>query len=197
LALLKPDGSTLSSNSSLSTTTFLDAVTLPVDGTYTVLVDPDGTRTGSFTLTVYTMTDVTGTVTANGSPTTFSLSTPGQNARYSLAGTAGQRVSVLISNATCCGSSGTLAILKPDGSTLAANNSLSTTTFLASVFHEVRWRGVGGCLAVWMAPWDGCGRWPARAGAAGPGRGTQRAVGGHLGVTPGGWRVVDAGWWRR
>jgi hypothetical protein len=108
-------------------------VTLPVDGTYTVLINPDGERTGNFTLRVYSVTDVTGTVAADGSSTSFSLSTPGQNARYSLAGTAGQRVSALISNATCCSLNGTLAILKPDGSTLVANGNLSTTTFLDAV----------------------------------------------------------------
>jgi RHS repeat-associated protein len=133
LALLQPDGSTLVANNSLATTTFLDQVALPVDGTYTVLVNPDSDRTGSFTLTVYTVSDVTGTVAADGSSRSFSLTTPGQNARYSLAGTAGQRVSVLITNATCCSNAGTLALLKPDGSTLVANNSLATTTFLDQV----------------------------------------------------------------
>jgi YD repeat-containing protein len=89
LTLLKPDGSTLASTNLTSPNAFLDQVALPVGGTYTLLLDPAGTKTGSFTMTVYSVTDVTGTVAADGSATTLSLTTPGQNARYSLAGTAG------------------------------------------------------------------------------------------------------------
>jgi RHS repeat-associated protein len=138
LALLKPDGSTLAANNSLATTTFLDAVTLPSDGTYTVLVSPDTDRTGSFTLAVYTATDVTGTVAADGSSTSFSLTSPGQNARYSFAGTANQQVNLSLISSTiggstsCTSSNGTLAILKPDGSTLGSASMCKPTTNLAT-----------------------------------------------------------------
>ena len=54
LSILKPDGSNLSSPSLMGTNGgFVDAKTLPVGGTYTILVDPQGTALGGATLTLY------------------------------------------------------------------------------------------------------------------------------------------------
>jgi YD repeat-containing protein len=138
LALLKPDGSTLGATDLCSGTIFLDAVTLPVAGTYTVLIDPKGTGTGSATMTVFSVTDVTGTVAADGSSTSFSLTTPGQNARYSFTGNATQRVNLTMTGSTiggsnsCLSSNGALAILKPDGTTLGSTSMCKPTTNLAT-----------------------------------------------------------------
>jgi YD repeat-containing protein len=104
----------------------IDTAPLPMSGTYTILIDPEGTNSGSITLTL--SEPVTGTLTTTGTPTAVSLSRPGQDGRFTFSGTAGQRVSVGVSGAslssgTCCID---LAILKPDGSVLD-NIGVNTT----------------------------------------------------------------------
>ena len=68
----------------------------------------------------------------------MTLSNPGQNARYSFTGTANQQVNLSLTNSTiggstsCSSSNGTLAILKPDGSTLGSTSMCKPTTNLAT-----------------------------------------------------------------
>jgi RHS repeat-associated protein len=120
VSIKKPDGTTLTSKL-FGGSDFIDATALPVDGTYTIVVDPSGSATGSITLTVYDVPpDITGTVIPNqtGSQVTASISTPGQNASYTFSGSAGQRVSVKITNSTNMVM--TVSIKKPDGTTLTS-----------------------------------------------------------------------------
>ncbi|MEX2103283.1 MAG: hypothetical protein WD805_04905, partial [Gaiellaceae bacterium] len=97
---------------------FLDAKVLPATGTYTVLFDPQGADTGGARLTLYDVPpDVTGSL-----PLTVSLGTPGQNARLSFSGAAGQAATlrlteVTLGTSTCCG--GQLTVFRPDGTRLA------------------------------------------------------------------------------
>lgn len=64
-------------------TGWIDAFTLPQDGTYTIAVFPlPGALTGSIHLTVYDATDVTTPITSDGTPTHVTISNPGQNARF-------------------------------------------------------------------------------------------------------------------
>ncbi len=60
-------------------------MTIPVTGTYTVLVDPGGTATGSVTLQLNTFSDISGTITI-GTPLTVTTTGIGQNARYTFSG---------------------------------------------------------------------------------------------------------------
>jgi len=81
------------------TTGYVDTRTLAAQGTYTIVVDPIGDRTGNVTLTLYDVpADVTGTLTpgpGSQTPTNVSLSI-GQNAVYTFTATAQQRVAVKI-----------------------------------------------------------------------------------------------------
>jgi hypothetical protein len=96
---------------------FMDTQVLPVAATYTVMVDPSSTSTGSTTLTLYNVpADFTGTITPGGSPVTATITTPGQDARLTFNGTAGQRVSLKLSG----GLLSDAFIYNPDGSTLAS-----------------------------------------------------------------------------
>ena len=53
VSIQKPDGTNLASNTLVTSTgSFIDTKTLPVSGTYTILVDPLSTYTGSMTLTL-------------------------------------------------------------------------------------------------------------------------------------------------
>ena len=136
-SVLNPDGSTLATVNMCSGTGFIDTVTLPINGTYFVKFDPSGTQTGTASLTLYSFTDVTGTVTAN-NPVNVTITYPGQNAIYTFSGTAGQRVSLNVTNWTVTGcyyqgGYGAASVLNPDGSTLATVNMCSGTGFIDAV----------------------------------------------------------------
>ncbi len=105
--VLAPTGVSNAGNS------FIDPVTLPTAGAYTLLVDPVWTDTGSMTLTMYGVpADVTGTLKL-GTPKSVTLGTPGQNARFTFSGTAGRKVSLLATNPTFSGV--VFSIVKPSG----------------------------------------------------------------------------------
>src|SRR5436305_856497 len=57
-SILKPDGSTMSGTTKYVGTSggYLDTVTLPTSGTYTIFLDPQGAATGSATVTTYDVT---------------------------------------------------------------------------------------------------------------------------------------------
>jgi YD repeat-containing protein len=92
--------------------TFIDQVTAPYTGSYTVLIDPHASITFGMTLNLYNAADLTGTITTDGTQVSMTTTIPGQNVRLTFAETAGRRVS-MTSNTP-----GLVSILNPDGSTL-------------------------------------------------------------------------------
>src|SRR6185369_13262885 len=131
--ILKPDGSTLGSNSTCGSTLLVDSLKLASTGTYTVVIDPQGTSTGSANVVLNTFNDVTGTITA-GTPITATTTTVGQNALYTFSGTAGQQITVNITNSTFAGClSLTARVLNPDGSTLGSSSTCGSTLLLDSL----------------------------------------------------------------
>ena len=138
VSILKPDSSTLAAATCMEGSGFIDAITLPTTGTYTIKVDPAAVAVGSLTLALYSVpSDVTGTITAGGSSVTVTTTTPGQNGALTFSGTAGQRVSVQGTN----GMTGQVAfacdvfvsILKPDSSTLAAATCMEGSGFIDAI----------------------------------------------------------------
>ena len=121
VSIANPDGSTLVYATPVGRSGgFLDTRVLPVSGTYTILVDPQGTDLGSMTLTLHDVpVDLTGSMTIGGPPVSLTLGpVPGQNATLGFDGAAGQRITlrltnVTIGNTSCCGAR--ISILKPDG----------------------------------------------------------------------------------
>jgi hypothetical protein len=123
--ILKPNGNVLDSGSFATSGAFIDPITLPVDGTYKVVLDPQSFWLGTVTATLY---DVPADVTVAGAlsaTSTVTVGTPGQNAAVTFAGTAGQRVSVTASGVTI--SSSTVWLRRPDGSTLGNPISVGTS----------------------------------------------------------------------
>ena len=95
---------------------FLDATMLPVGGTYTVVVDPSGAATGIPQLRRLRRPGRSlSAITAGGSAVTLTTTVPGQNAYATFTGTAGQKVSVLVSNVVDLAPA-ELDLLKPNGS---------------------------------------------------------------------------------
>jgi hypothetical protein len=123
VSLNKPDG-TLTENWVGTSGGLLEAVTLPVGGTYTVLVDPEGAYTGSETLTLYDASDLTATIAPGGPPVKMTTTAPGQEARLTFAGTAGRKVSLIFSQVQSM-SSINVYVYQPDGK-LLTSTSVST-----------------------------------------------------------------------
>jgi hypothetical protein len=121
VSILQPSGATVGSAGACTNGTgFMDSITLPVTGTYTVLVNPQGTTTGSVTVLLNNFADVTGTI-ASGTPLTATTTVAGQNARYTFSGIAAQHVSASLTGNTYSGCNAVvISILKPDGSTLSS-----------------------------------------------------------------------------
>jgi len=145
MSILKPDGGTLSSQYIFTGNTFLDATSLPAAGTYTILVDPQNAGTGSVNVTVYDVPPDAGGPIALGTPTPISTGVPGQNARLTFAGTAGQRVSMKVANSTY--SSATAALLGPDGKTLG-----SSTFYTGGGFVDTRTLPANGTYTLFVDP---------------------------------------------
>src|SRR5262249_5966157 len=120
VSIQKPDGTNLASNILVTSTgSFIDTKTLPVSGTYTILVDPLSTYTGSMTLAVSAVpADVSGPITPGGAASTATTTTPGQNARPTFTGSVGQRISLKVSAVTM--TQAKVSITKPDGTNLVA-----------------------------------------------------------------------------
>jgi YD repeat-containing protein len=121
LTIFNPDGSKLVDNQAVfSPTNFVDRRTLPATGTYTILVDVWDSNTGQATINLYDVTSENqGTIIPGGSSVTITTTVPGQLARLTFNGTAGQRVSLQMSGVTI--PSSTLTIYNPSLGPLVAN----------------------------------------------------------------------------
>ncbi len=143
----QPNGLTLGTQFT-QTSAFLDTLTLPATGTYTLVTDPSGASTGGITLTLYDVgADLSGSITAGGSSVTVSPNIPGLNAVNTFSGTANQRVSLkLTSGSWSGGTSADVYIKKPDGTTL-------TSKFvIASAFIDVQTLPTTGTYTVLTDP---------------------------------------------
>jgi YD repeat-containing protein len=136
VSVLKPNTSVLSPAACMGTTGFIDGTTLPVTGTYTMLLEP-GSTTGSVTLALYDASDATGTITAGGSAVTASTTIPGQNVALTFSGTSGQRVSILGASASFTNLTfsceAVVRIRKADGSALSGDACVEFGGFLDTV----------------------------------------------------------------
>jgi subtilase family protein/fervidolysin-like protein len=121
LSILKPDGSALGNNRFIGPgSTFIDTVTLPSAGAYSIVINPNGASTGAATVEIYDVPpDAGGPITPSGAPVTVATAVPGQNGRLTFAGTAGQRVSLKISNVSY--SSATAQMLDPSGNAVGGS----------------------------------------------------------------------------
>jgi hypothetical protein len=124
VSILRPDSLVLASTTVGTNGGFIDSKTLPVTGTYTILIDPQGANTGNITLALADVpVDVTGTMVAGGAPLIVTTTTSGQDARISFSGSSGQRVSLQVGSNCCLAQ---FSILNPDGSALAGPTTFGT-----------------------------------------------------------------------
>ncbi|MFI5844373.1 hypothetical protein ACIA8K_32225 [Catenuloplanes sp. NPDC051500] len=127
IALRGPDGATLISAGSCGTTCFADAVLLPADGVYSVLVNPSGAAAGTATLQIHLVpADASATVKIGGDPASVSIRVPGQNASVTFDGAAGQAVTLTVANAGL--GAVTYQLRGPDGALLTSRSGTSAAT---------------------------------------------------------------------
>jgi hypothetical protein len=144
LGIYKPDGTQFTNTYNCGSSIFIEPQTLPTAGTYTLLIDPSGAMTGTATVRLYDVVDLTGTAAVDGASVTTAISTPGQNARLTFEGTSGQRLSVnSTSNFSGCWN---LKINKPDGT------QLSNTFNCGSTFVEPQTLPVSGTYTLIIDP---------------------------------------------
>lgn len=111
---------------------FIDTMTLPVDGTYAVVLDQGGSSyTGSATFTITTVpADLSGTLTP-GTPVSGSITAKGQNAAYTFSGQATQQATITVSGSTIF--FGYVEIRFSDGSRLFSQGFGTGTTVMGPV----------------------------------------------------------------
>ena len=130
----KPDGSNLTSSAYCGATCFFDVTTLPVAGTYSILLNPDGMYTGAVSVQVYDVpADATAAVTPGGAAATLTTTVPGQNATLTFPGSAGQVVTVAMTAGTYTRYNATAVIRKPDGTNLGSSVYCGDTCTLSAV----------------------------------------------------------------
>jgi hypothetical protein len=118
LDLLKPDGSHAipAPVTVTSAGAWMQTVTLPVSGVYTILLDPQFTGTGSADVQLFTVpANLSGPITP-GTPLTVTTTAPGQNATYTFTGTINTRVSLNLTAVSI--ENLKVSVLKPDGTNL-------------------------------------------------------------------------------
>ena len=132
VSLTAPDGSSLAPPAYVfSSGTFLEPRVLPATGEYVLLVDPQGTTTGSMTLTLYDVPpDATTSALVGGPAATLANAVPGQNARAQFAGAAGRTLSVRLTSTL---QAARLSLLAPDGSVVVAPTYVYAKAFLEPV----------------------------------------------------------------
>ena len=119
--LYAPDGSALGSLTGCTAACYIRPQVLPVSGTYAV-----GITNATAAVTLYDATPVTASITPNGSSMNVNLPNPGQTARLTFVGTAGQQAAVRFTNINIS----TLVqvyLLNPDGTTLNYTSFASST----------------------------------------------------------------------
>ncbi|MFL5962932.1 MAG: hypothetical protein ACJ757_08595 [Gaiellaceae bacterium] len=146
-----PDGSSLPLGSQIDSSAYggvyfynsvIDKVTLPVNGTYTLVMIPLATQTGSVTVTLYDVPpDASASVvpaSGAGSATSLTTTTPGQNLAVSFSGTPGQRIFAQFSNNTInTGLSQARAYIRsPDGSSLPLGSQIDSSAYGGVYFYN-------------------------------------------------------------
>ena len=146
VTVVAPDGNTIAANSvSQAGSTFIELPPLPATGVYTVLVDPTVAYTGSVSASVFSIAPVVTAMPSAGTPSITGVTIPGQTAHRTFAGTAGQRVSVRITDVTM--TSAQVFLLDPVGTVV-----LSVTFGTYGAFFDVQTLSMNGIYTIVVDP---------------------------------------------
>lgn len=118
LELEDPSGHELGEGCIINGSGYIDAIALPADGTYTVLVGPTSTGTGTATVQLTQDFDQTGTITPGGPAVTTTIGQPGATSRFTFTAAPGTSVFVQVTGSTLPNQCGVPELLGPNGSLL-------------------------------------------------------------------------------
>jgi hypothetical protein len=156
LTLLQPGAETPSSYLFSGCIGFIEPVSLPRTGTYTLFSNPVGATTGSLTETLYNVDpDLSGSIAVNGQAVTVTTTAPGQNAQYTFTGAVGQQITVHATANSMTGGTGfnwgyvTVKLVDPNGVTLTSVWSRD-----ASFNLQTQTLSVQGLYTVVIDPYD-------------------------------------------
>lgn len=99
---------------------FIDSQTLPVDGTYTILVQPTERNSGSGFLQIVSVHDQVGTINPGGTPVIINIAKPGMDAELTFHGEAGKKYTIDITNATLPDQCGGIGAEDQNGSSIGS-----------------------------------------------------------------------------
>ena len=117
ITVYKPDGTTVVNT--WNGNAFFDTTAFATAGTYTMVIDPVGTKAGGITVQAWNVpADSTTPITTDGTPVTFTTA-QGQNSNGTFSLTSGQRVMIKTSGNTYGGSDPTVKLIAPNGTTVA------------------------------------------------------------------------------
>jgi hypothetical protein len=130
ISLLKPNGAAVFTVSATRTAKYVDTNTLPVNGTYKLVVDPNLSNTGKVTLKLYNVPpDASASMTVGAPGSTVTTTVPGQNAYFTFSGVAGHRLALSMTGVSI--SSGSLTLKNPDDTVLKGPQAFATApTFI-------------------------------------------------------------------
>jgi hypothetical protein len=100
LTIRDPSGTVVSTFSTSELTALGDAFTLPVTGTYSITVDPQGQLTGSLTFALIPVVNTNVGTTTIGTPTPITIATVGEVAVRTFDATAGQTLTLSVAGST-------------------------------------------------------------------------------------------------
>jgi hypothetical protein len=126
ISVLQPNGGTVATLFISTPTGFRDTFTLPVTGTYSIVINPRDQLVGSVTFTLNAVPANTGT-TAIGAPTTVAIGTAGENAVRTFAATGGQSVTISVTGNTIAGAD--ILVRQPNGGTVGTLFASGPTAF--------------------------------------------------------------------
>lgn len=120
LELRDTDGRLLHSGCVINGVGEIDGTLLPVDGTYTVVVDPSGRSTGATTLRLVSSRDRAETITVGGPQVVATVDQPGAVTTYRFTANAGTSVRLTATASDLPDQCGVLELRAPDGSPITS-----------------------------------------------------------------------------
>jgi YD repeat-containing protein len=131
VSINSPNGTSILTQTVTTSAPFIGPQTLPATGTYTIVVQPSSSATGSITVAIYDVpADVNGSININGSSVPVTMAQPGQVGLLTFSGASGQSVTVHATSNSI--GSVTVTLKDPNGNTLASQNSSASSFNLSS-----------------------------------------------------------------